>query len=607
MPARHTRARSGAVRERGTTTAGSRALAAAPVPARAPRWPVPVALVLFTAIAYGPAIGVPFIGDDYVFLDKTRQASFPALWSFANTDFGWYRPWSRELHFWTLQHVVGPHEPGFRVASLALWLAALLLFLDLARRIAGPRVAAVAVLGVASLSLWGAPLTWISGSQDLWMLAFVLLALWLVHRGAHPWAWLAYALALLSKETAAVTPVIVFAHAREIERSAWRTAVVRTLPFLAVTLVWFAVHPVLRTRMGQVADPVVSGEKVHGPHVTLVRSALSLANADKLVRPDPLAARTAATVASALVLAVAAWWALRGPRGGREPELDARLVRFGVLWCVAGWLPLLHRSIGWHAYYGSLGVLGAWLALAVPLARRPKVATGVILALGLLRGAAAATPSWDWGSEWYQSRAGNMLNVIRTQLLALHPTLPPHTRLYFGNIPNNIGLIAGRSPAVRVWYDDPTLEAGFYSYYRARAPGEPAAPDLFFHFDSTTGIREVFADGRPDPVSGRDARWEDEHGKLAMTFVASGDLLRAAALFDSLAALPHRADAAMYAAVCREVAGASAPAVAGYAAVEQRTGSSSREVREWATRLRASMPRRSPGGPGPLSPPRPAR
>jgi hypothetical protein len=187
-----------------------------------------------------------------------------------------------------------------------------------------------------------------------------------------------------------------------------------------------------------------------------------------------------------------------------------------------------------------------------------------------------------------------MLRVIRGQLTALHPTLPRHTRLYFGNIPNNIGLVAGHTTPVRVWYDDSTLQGGYYSYYRARAPGEPAAPDLFFHFDSTTGIREVFADGRPDPTTGRDATWADLHSKLAMTFVANGDPGRAAALFDSIARLPRRTDAAMFAAVCREVAGDSVRAARGYADVRVRTGGTPRQVGEWRDRLLATMPKRTP-------------
>ena len=147
-------------------------------------------LAAFAAIVYTPALGAPFLGDDYVFLDKIRSESFAALWSLRNTDFGWYRPWSRELHFWSLQHLFGPHETAFHVVSLLLWLATLAVYLALLRRIAGESVAAVATLGAASLALWGAPLTWISGVQDLWMLLFAVVTLRLVASGRDRWAWL---------------------------------------------------------------------------------------------------------------------------------------------------------------------------------------------------------------------------------------------------------------------------------------------------------------------------------------------------------------------------------------------------------------------------------
>jgi hypothetical protein len=271
------------------------------------------------------------------------------------------------------------------------------------------------------------------------------------------------------------------------------------------------------------------------------------------------------------------------------------LLAYGAAWCVTGWLPLLSRSIGWHAYYGSLGVLGGWVVLAGVLVERPRVAMAVLLGLGLLRGHAEATRSWDWGSQWYQVRAGSLLRVIHDQLRALHPTLPPHTRLYFVNIPNNIGLIAGRSPALRVWYHDPTLEAGFYSYYRARAAGEPRGEDLFFHFDSTAGVREVSADGADGgaaPVP--ETEWERDHESLAVTFTASGDLARAARLFEVIARLPKRPDALMLAAACWEAHGDSASAATDRERARARTRLEPEEIAKWAAQLRATMPHRAP-------------
>src|SRR5437762_8561890 len=102
-----------------------------------------LALVLatFAAAAYGSALSLPFIGDDYVFLDETRDAKFLDLWSFKNVIFDWYRPWSRELHFWVLQRVAGFHEIAYRLFGVILWIVALSLYAALVRRLASTRVA----------------------------------------------------------------------------------------------------------------------------------------------------------------------------------------------------------------------------------------------------------------------------------------------------------------------------------------------------------------------------------------------------------------------------------------------------------------------------------
>ena len=563
-------------------------------------------VVVFAAVVYAPRLDAPFVGDDYVFLDKTRAASFGSLWSLRNTDFGWYRPWSRELHFWTFQHLFGPREPGFRVASLALWLGMLAAYFALLARIRGERVATIAMLGVASLALWGAPLTWISGVQDLWMLLFAALTLWLVASGRTGWALLSCAGALLSKETAAMLPLILLAQARWIERLSVRGCAGRVAPFVALTVAWMLVHPTLLHRVSRPAPDIPNGERPSPPALVIAQTVLTTFNADRITLPiEPDLLRPVTTALLALMVAGAAWLALREPRArgkaraaGPSSTAPSRrdVMTFGAAWCVAGWLPLLSRSIGWHAYYGSLGVLGAWVVLGELLERWPNIAVASLLVLGLLRGHAEATRSWDWGSQWYQTRAGSLLRTIKEQLLELHPTMPRHSRLYFVHIPNNIGLIAGRSPAVRVWYGDPTLEAGFYSYYRARAPRETLGTDLFFHFDSTTGIREILLDGsdRGAP-GGPDAVWERDHIDLATTMVANGDLPRAARLFEVVADLrPERTDAWMFAATCWEATGDSVSAARDLERARAATGLKPEEIRLWADRLRATMPHHAP-------------
>src|SRR5262249_11951035 len=136
---------------------------------------VVLALTLFVATQYWVAWTMPFLGDDFVILDRVRGASFWDLWRTSGPLlFGWYRPVSRELHFWVLRHLAGTHEPAFHLVSFALWVAVLALFHRYLHRLAGPRAAAIATAGAACLSMWGGPLIWIAGAQDLWMLTFGL-------------------------------------------------------------------------------------------------------------------------------------------------------------------------------------------------------------------------------------------------------------------------------------------------------------------------------------------------------------------------------------------------------------------------------------------------
>src|SRR5262245_8297365 len=93
------------------------------------------ALGLFWFVAVGLHIlGLGFVGDDYIFLDRTRGASFGELWSPANSmTLGWYRPWAREVHFWLLQNIFGINPAAFRLVNGALWIVALSLYASVVR------------------------------------------------------------------------------------------------------------------------------------------------------------------------------------------------------------------------------------------------------------------------------------------------------------------------------------------------------------------------------------------------------------------------------------------------------------------------------------------
>src|SRR5262249_56942663 len=75
-------------------------------------------LGLFLFARYRDAFGIPFLNDDYVFLDHVADKGFGALWGFSGLVFHWWRPWSREFHYWWLARAFGPVEWPFHLASL---------------------------------------------------------------------------------------------------------------------------------------------------------------------------------------------------------------------------------------------------------------------------------------------------------------------------------------------------------------------------------------------------------------------------------------------------------------------------------------------------------
>ncbi len=545
-------------------------------------------------MAYGPSLTLPFIGDDYVFLDATRHMALSDVGSRANVYFGWWRPWSRELHYWVLYHAFGPREWVFRGVGALLWVGALMQFAWLVRRLGSPRTAVVATLGVAALPLWGTPLLWIAGGQDLWMLNASLATIALHVAGRRMASWVTLAVALLSKETAAVVPVLLVAYDVWLERLSIRAAIRRAAVPLGIGAAWFAVHPTLWHRLFDPAWRDSLETQLRPPMAGIaLRAALAAVGLDAWPRPIEVGAVQFLRLAlSWVALAGGAWWCLA--RAGRLPDHDAteprprRMIAFAITWALAGTAPLLLPSAGWHAYYGCLGMLGIWFAIGTALAKSRPLSVAMIGLLVGISWANAHTLSWDWGTEWYQRRAGNFLRGLRTELLWMHPQFPPHARLFFGGIPNNVGFITGQSPAVRVWYDDSTLAAGFYSTYTPRPPGGPAGVDYFFVLDSTRGVVEIVP-GHPD-VAARDAEWERHHEALAMLFVRAGDWPRAGEEFEKLAALPSRPEAIVLAGVCWQQGGAIARANRSFEAAARRYGRPLSEVMVAAEHMRARLP-----------------
>jgi hypothetical protein len=557
-------------------------------------------LAAFLVTQYGYAWRVPFINDDFVLLDATRGAAFGSLWVPNSVIWLFYRPWSRELHYWTLQGLFGPRPAPFHLASFALWLALMGLYWALARRLAGARGAAVSTAGVAALAAWGLPLVWVAGVQELWMMTLAVGALHAFERGRTGAATALFLLALLSKETAALLPGVAFVLAWRVRgepasRAAWRTA-----PLLAVAAAWGALHPLLGGRLWHRAGPVHPPVVPESAAGVAVRTLLATVNLDRVPRPEtgwggPLLLGAVGVVC---LVGLAAWPLLSA--GAARPRWEGRGVRpgrglaaLGVAWAAAGWLPLFMPGVGWHAYYGLFGMLGAWLLLGGRLARRPALALGVVAALALLRPLQAATVSRDGGDEWYQRRAAEFLDFMRRDLLAKVPAVAPHARLYFVDVPSSVGFLQGSGPALRVWYREPTVSGGLFSQYRSRPSGAPAGPDRFFRYDSVAGWVEVHR-GPEDLAKARadDRLWRQDHERLAIALSRGGEWPGTVAEYAKLAtAFPDSVNYLYYAGLSALAVGDSG-AAARWLVRAASLPTADAEIRE-AARPFAARPRRA--------------
>jgi hypothetical protein len=568
-------------------------------------WPAIVlsALAAFILTQYFYARHVPFINEDYVFLDETRDAPFGALWTPRTLVSHWYRPVSRELHYWALQKLAGARELPFHLASFGLWLAVMGLYAALVRRLAGAPAAAIATAGAAAMAAWAVPLVWIAGVQDLWMLVWALVCLTLAFRERFVWAAAAFVLALLSKESAVVLPGIVLAHDRWMKDRRWIDSLRRIAPMIAIAAVWGFLHPMLGGRLwGSAAAPASDAGQLLGERA--LRTFGVVVNLDEWPRPEVgwagvLVVGLIGAAILALLIALGSAASSRVP--GVRPRL-AHALGFGGAWAACGWLPLLMPALGWHAYYAIFGALGVWFVLGVLMAHRTRWAIVVVALLALLRAGRAETPSHDWGSEWYQRRAGSFLYQMRADLQRLLPTLAPHSRLFFVRVPSKVGFLTGDAPVLRVWYGDSTVTGGFYPSYRPRSATAPDGPDYFFRYDSLLswvpirrGEEDLEAARRSNP------RWEHDHEVLAKTLAEAGDWSGAAVEYMKLAAaVPYRVDHAYNAGVSHEALGDSAAAAIWFARAAALPGADA-EVRASALRLQSHLreaptPRAPSGG-----------
>ncbi|HTM01188.1 MAG TPA: hypothetical protein VL503_08700, partial [Candidatus Omnitrophota bacterium] len=206
---------------------------------------VPAVLLpaLVAALLAAPGLSFDYFWDDFFFL--TRAQGSPTAYLVPNAAEAFWRPIPQGLYF-RLLLALGPAGPlAGHLLNLLLLAAAAMLLASLAARLLGPRAGLLAGLVFAASAVLPSLVAWTSACQDLMAMVFLLIAFHLRESGRIAASAGLAALALLSKETAAVALPVLVAWDWLLGRKPSRLGS-GALLFGIVTAAWFAAHPGLR-------------------------------------------------------------------------------------------------------------------------------------------------------------------------------------------------------------------------------------------------------------------------------------------------------------------------------------------------------------------------
>lgn len=207
-------------------------------------------------------LGTTFLGDDYLFRTFGRFEPNPWIAFFEDKHGGeYYRPIPMLL-WWVLERVSGGRTWPFAFTALALHTLCAWGLFRLSRRFGCPS----STQWMAAMLFFFAPAQleaalWFSASTDLLCTVFILASVtWSLapSRFKVIGSWVFAGLALASKETALILPIVVFFGICLSNLSGpvrWRRSVVQTIPYILVTLVYLGLRFMVLGGVGGTNDP----------------------------------------------------------------------------------------------------------------------------------------------------------------------------------------------------------------------------------------------------------------------------------------------------------------------------------------------------------------
>ncbi|HEX5411557.1 MAG TPA: tetratricopeptide repeat protein [Terriglobia bacterium] len=512
-------------------------------------WVVLSLILLVTFLAYSNTLGFDFVYDDrgqilanvqvhawryvpHYFLERVWSFAYPGLQG------NYYRPIF--LLFLLVNYkIFGPYAAGWHLVSVAAHAGVAYLVFVLARRLTGDQgTALIAALIFGIYPVHIESVAWISGVTDP-LLALFLLPAFLCYLNAREGkgncrSWLVgslvlYGLAMLSKETALILPMMIFAYEWLWQRPAGfnrfqsaferaRTAAIRIAPFVLLTFVYLAVRWQVLDGLGHAMVPLSVPTIIYTwPHLLLFYLC-------HLVWPFGLSvfynvpyvespAMASFVLPLAGLVAIGFLVSLAVRKLGRTSPPDGRVAVFCCAWIVIPFIPLLDLSvlpIGEiaHDRYLYLPSIGFSILLGMAVRRIhvgklkvygfPALQATAVLLLAAVLGAATAIEDRYWANDMTLYARG----VERT----------PQNKLARTNLGNAMGEQGRYTQALDLYREvlarDPQFWLAIYNtgytYYRM---GKLPEAEEFFK--------------RAIAVNGVDS---DEYFYLGLTWLKRGDV-----------------------------------------------------------------------------------
>ena len=465
-------------REQRKASSVRRSSSSGAIPWWAALFPVLVAIVLCL-----PDLPLGYIWDDYYFLTFRGHSDYRA-YLLPDPHAAFYRPISQGLYFLFL-HFADPASGTLgHVLNLATFGGAIVLLVALVTRLSGPRAGILSGLVLASLGLAPGLVAWISCSQDLLAVVFVLAAFLFRHEGkAIPAIAFATAAVLCKEPAVAAFPVLVLWD-RLVGRPAARPGA-HAAAYGAVLLAWSLIHPGIRLLVTHGFQSGATGYVGIEHHdrwgLYLARYVMSLVN----LTPPGLSAsfwddRVRYGLA-ALVVLVAGLLLLGGRRRHDRNAKTLPLARVAGIAALFGIPTLLMPTLlirHWAPYFAFIPAVGLAIFLGPLLARQRTIVSFAVLAVFLVLGVRYRGIRADQEPVWTERvfvDAANAVQTVRKNFYTLFPSFPKGSQVVVSVSSTGVRgvystLIEGQ--ALRVWYREPTIQTVPTLRRRAGAPAE---------------------------------------------------------------------------------------------------------------------------------------